>query len=138
MKDLRLIDALSPTMDAIIENLRIGATRTAAVGAAGISRETFYVWLKENLTFSDAVTQAEAQAEIGHTLALAKASASDWRASESWLKRRRRADWGDNIAVGADKEAARILAELFPEDAGRSFSPTENGTGEAEEILSES
>ena len=137
MKDLRLIDALSPTMDAIIENLRIGATRTAAVGAAGISRETFYVWLKENLTFSDAVTQAEAQAEIGHTLALAKASASDWRASESWLKRRRRADWGDNIAVGADKEAARILAELFPENAGGNNEPLTDGASESFDAVRE-
>lgn len=36
----------------------------------------------------------------------------DWRAAESWLKRRQRADWGENVALDFDAEIARLLAKL--------------------------
>ena len=114
----------------IYNALQAGATRTAASGAVGIGRDTFLEWMKRYPAFSDGVTCAEAKAELRFTTTLAKAAEGtdevpgDWRAAESWLKRRRREDWGDNIAVAADKEAARILAELFPEDArDNSLSP---------------
>lgn len=36
----------------------------------------------------------------------------DWRAAESILKRRFRADWGDNVNVDLDAEIARLMAKL--------------------------
>jgi len=122
MKDLRLLDGLSPTMDAVIAALKAGATRTTAAGAAGIHRDTFYQWRKENPTFSYAVTRAEAQAEINCVESLFQASErGDWRAAVAWLSRRRREDWGGgptlkSVSTAAlIEEAERRLAELFPE-----------------------
>ena len=123
----------------ICDGLKRGLTRQACCALGGITDETFSNWLKRNLDFLDLVTQAEAEAERVFTESIYNAAnEGDWKAGLEWLKRRRRDEYGDNVAIRADKEAARLLAELFPEDAGRSFSPTENGTGEAEEILSES
>ena len=110
----------------ICDALQVGATRTAASGSVGITRETFLQWVERYPLFSDAVTRAEAKAELRFTTTLAKAAQGsedtpgDWRAAEAWLKRRRREEWGDNIAVRTDREAAFLLAELFPEDAGNS------------------
>jgi transposase-like protein len=36
----------------------------------------------------------------------------DWRAAESWLKRRRKDEWGDNTSVELDREIAELLAAL--------------------------
>ncbi len=36
----------------------------------------------------------------------------DWRAAESWLKRRRRPEWGDNVNIDLDREIADLLAQL--------------------------
>ena len=40
----------------------------------------------------------------------------DWRASESWLKRRRRVAWGDNIQIEqlGDDDLRRLAAEFDP------------------------
>lgn len=102
----------------ICDALQVGATRTAASGAAGISRETFATWLERYPTFLDDVTRAEAKAELRFTTALAKAAQGtesepgDWRAAESWLKRRRRQDWGDSIDIRKldDETLLRLLA----------------------------
>lgn len=47
------------TVAVILRSLARGATRTAACGAARISRVTFYAWLKEIPDFKLMVSQAE-------------------------------------------------------------------------------
>lgn len=109
---------------AILDGLRAGMTRVAAASRGEIHRETLDEWMDHFPTFSDAVTRAEAEAEARFTSTMAQAAAPhevvettttqgpdgtvtktvirrefDWRAAESWLKRRRRADWGDNQEV---------------------------------------
>lgn len=89
----------------------------AAAESVGISCETFRLWMNDNLGFFGAVTRAEAEAEAFFTQTILKAaqgtpsSAGDWRAAESWLKRRRRADWGDKIDISllSDED---ILVEI--------------------------
>src|SRR5689334_22930017 len=102
----------------IIKALEMGATRTSAAGAAGIDRTTLWQWMKDNPTFSNDVTRAEASAEQSFSSVLFAAAIPrkvvettrtqdaegnittrtvtrmefDWRAAESWLKRRRRAE----------------------------------------------
>jgi hypothetical protein len=36
----------------------------------------------------------------------------DWKAAESWLKRRRRQEWGDNVSVDVDKEISELIDRL--------------------------
>jgi hypothetical protein len=101
------------TIKKITDALKAGNTRTAAVGAAGIDYTTFCDWLRDYPQFSQAVIRAEHEAEAGYVEVLKKAAANgDWRAAESWLKRRRREDWGDNVAIDVDAEVARTLSQL--------------------------
>ena len=108
----------------------------AAAESLGIGYETFRRWMSDYEEFWGAVTRAEAEAEAMFTAVIAKAARGtdkepgDWRAAESWLKRRRRVEWGDNITHRADREAANLLAELFPDDAGAGIA--EITAGEAE------
>lgn len=122
----------------ILALLKSGNTRTCAANASGISKETFYEWLREFPDFADAVTRAESEAEAAHVATIKRAATVhkvverrttvsdkdgtttievvryeyDWRAAETWLKRRRRADWGDSIDVRKldDDTLLRLLA----------------------------
>jgi len=47
--------------EAILRKLREGGTRAQAAKAAGVSRQTFYTWLKRYEEFHQAVLAAEAQ-----------------------------------------------------------------------------
>jgi hypothetical protein len=122
--------------NAICLLLKHGCTRTAAAGKAGIHYDTFHEWMDSNSEFSEAVMRAEGEAEAFFTETIRLAAQGmedkppDWRAAESWLKRRRRTEWGENIAVRADTEAQRLLAELFPADAAEDPSQTGGGEGE--------
>ncbi len=107
----------------VLECLRSGMTITASAAKAGIDGTTLSRWREVYPDFAEKCARAEADAEAHFTAALAKASTPheitetitivttsgetstktitrkdfDWRAAESWLKRRRPADWGDNI-----------------------------------------
>lgn len=114
---------------AIIQALTMGATRTAAAAMGGISLATLSRWMVEDVEFADSIISAEGSAEYAMSQSLFSAGGSDWRAAESWLKRRRRSVWGDNVTVSADKEAAGIIAELFGEEAGGDTPVTPAGEG---------
>ena len=108
--------------ETITTHLRAGATRTDAVAAARIDYTTFLDWMAAgshpdatngvSQLFQDVTcAEAEVAAEMAAVIKVA-AIAGDWRAAESWLKRRRRADWGDNVAIDVDAEVARTLSQL--------------------------
>lgn len=91
---------------AIVKALSNGATRKDAAEAHGVRYQTFLNWLARGekagrgiyFEFFDAVATAEAAARLKFTAVIAKAAAEgDWRAAETWLKRRDRENWGDNI-----------------------------------------
>ena len=107
----------------ICRSLEIGCTRKASAEAACISFDTFSNWMKSNPVFSALVTRAEAQAENAMVACLQTAAITDWRAAESWLKRRSRDEWGDNekvthggsfevIAAGAAEADAKFAAAV--------------------------
>ena len=104
----------TPEVEAkLIEALSNGATRVAACAYAGITTDTMLNWEKTFSAFSASLTRATGLAEYGFTCVLKEcAMEGDWRAAESWLKRRRRDEWGDNINVDVDKRIAELLAEL--------------------------
>lgn len=79
----------------ICDALRIGATRTAAYGAAHVSHTSFLEWLKRFPAFLASVTHAEAEAELRFTAIVTKAAQDgDAKYALEWLKRRRKYDWG--------------------------------------------
>ncbi len=74
--------------------LRDGNTRRASCARAGVSEDALARWLKSSAAFAEAVTRAEADAEIDHVSNIRLAGREDWRASLAWLERRRPDDWG--------------------------------------------
>jgi hypothetical protein len=102
-----------PRIEAALEALRYGCTRTAASGVAGVTRQTFYVWMLDP-TFRDEVEKAEAVAEAAYTRAVAEAVPKNWQAAAWWMERRKWQDYGrhDRIDVDMHREAERLAADL--------------------------
>lgn len=125
-------------MNSICQALRDGCTVTSAVAATGIAESTYFEWLHQFTDFSEAVTRAKAESENFYVAALHTAAKPrrvvetvtttdvdgnetsrvtereefDWRAAESWLKRRRREVWGDTLDLRRidDDTLLRLLA----------------------------
>lgn len=115
----------------ICDLLRAGNTRKCAVEASGIDYQTFSNWIHANSGFSAAVSRAESEAEALHVTTIMKAAREgDWRASESWLKRRRRTEWGDSIDVRRIDDETLIKLLNGDTDAGIA-GQTDSGGAEA-------
>lgn len=102
---------------AILNALKVGNTRRASAGAAGISHELFYQWINADLAFLDAVEKAEAEAEQRFLGQVAVAAAGGtWTAAAWWLERRKYQDYGrrDKVEMSIDlrRETERIAAEM--------------------------
>jgi hypothetical protein len=82
----------------VLQALKAGNTRRAAAAYAGVGHETFYRWL-ESETFRDAVTRAEAHAEVSWETGVAAAGKKDWRALAWLLERRFGQDWRERKDV---------------------------------------
>jgi hypothetical protein len=102
----------------ICELLAAGNNRKTAVGAIGIHYSTFCDWLREFPEFSEAVERAEHEAEAYYVSVLHRCAQKDWRAALEWLKRQRRAEWGDRIDIGniSDEQLLRMLDISLAED----------------------
>lgn len=100
--------------EAALEALRLGCTREAAAGVAGVHRATFYRWLDDR-TFRDEVEKAEQQAEAAYTYSVQAAVPKNWQAAAWWLERRRHESYGrrDRVELAIDIKglAAKVAAE---------------------------
>jgi transposase len=95
----------------ILEALRQGNTRKAAVAQAGISYETFCQWLHQYPEFSDQVKNAEAEAELASVRVIREAAVTTWQAAAWWLERRRPEEWSNShvIRVKLEREVESLL-----------------------------
>lgn len=99
--------------DKILGALRLGNTRSAAVGYAGVTQRTFYVWMERSEELRDQVMQAEAHAEVRVVTRLQKSIIDgSVQAQLEWLKRRRRKDWGDHMGMDMSVTIANPAAAL--------------------------
>ena len=81
----------------ILEHLRNGATKRAAVQSCGVSHETLYRWLEEDVTLCDDIQSAEAEAELHYQSTIHNHARTDWKPAAWWLERRRKGDYGPSI-----------------------------------------
>lgn len=103
----------------IIGFLEDGATIRDACAAAGVSTDSFVRWRRKSAVFAAQIEEAQAKVAIICTKTIINAAKmGEWKAALEILKRIRRDEWGDNIALRADKEANELLAELFPGSEG--------------------
>lgn len=96
------------TIKTLTDAIGLGASYVDACGAAGISYGTFALWMQkgqeqkkgEYFDFFEAIRAEEAAATLRHLAVINNAAAKgDWKASLEWLRRRRRAEWGDSVAL---------------------------------------
>lgn len=125
----------------ILESLRAGNTRTASAGYGGISKDTFYEWLKEFPDFSDAVKKAESDCEVAFVAVIKKAATGhpvektvtktrivggvsetettttryteySWQAGAWWLERRKPEDYA-RFVLDPTKLSPEQVAEIM-------------------------
>lgn len=102
----------------IIRLLKVGCTRPAAFGQAGIGEATMYRWLKDIDGFREEVQAAEAHAESVYTTRLAtRAEAGDTAAIKFWLERRRHGHWRERTSiVDEDPTLEDVIANEATDD----------------------
>jgi hypothetical protein len=125
---------------AILKSLKIGNTRPAAYGAAGVHESTFYAWMHDIPGFAEAVAEAEAKAESLYVGRIARAAAAgDVGAAKFWLERRRAKTWRERMTIetadpsledlldeaGEDDDLRRRLADLASEAQRRGATATD-------------
>ena len=112
------------TQSTIVDAILHGATYKDAAEAAGVSYDTFNEWYKAGrdtgkgkfFEFSEAVSKANAQCAVNFTRIIQTAAAKgDAKYALEWLKRRRRAEWGDNMDVTSDGEKITVTIKGIDE-----------------------
>jgi len=98
----------------LLAAIRAGNTLRAAAMYAGISEDTVANWRRSSSAFSDAVTRAEAEAEVALVAFVRQAAQTDWRAGMELLSRRWPETWGrhDRVDVELKLQLRRLAAEL--------------------------
>lgn len=114
--------------DKFLNALRSGLTRSGAAGVAGIHAAQIGRWCKRSAKFATDCVIAEQEAEARMTAAIIKAAPKDWRAAESWLKRRRPEEWGDRLTLL--KAAAEAVKNADDTDLLALLGYDGNGTGD--------
>lgn len=123
----------------ICDSLRIGATYKAASESVGIDYTTFNNWIKRGATeekgkyfkFFKAVRRAEASCFRNMAATIAKAAADgDWRAAETFLKRRDPENWGDRSKVDLSVNESDITAAIEQELARLASTSKDKNAGE--------
>lgn len=98
------------TKKKLLDAIRMGNYREPSCAFAGISVSTFYAWLDkgkrqkkgEFVEFLEAVTRAEAEAELRMIAQWQAHIPRDWRAARDLLARRYPERWGLRARVGLD------------------------------------
>jgi hypothetical protein len=98
----------------ILSAISAGNYLEAAAAYGGISYDTFNEWRKAFPEFSEAVEQAQAQAEVVVVAHWKKAIPDNWQAARDFLARRHPDRWGpkERLQLGGDPNAPLIINSL--------------------------
>jgi hypothetical protein len=106
--------------EAVCEAIRNGATYQAASEAAGIAYATFNEWRKDArlkyVKFSEAVTRANADAQLDLLAKIGNQADKDWRAAAWILERRFKNDFGAAVDVTTGGDKIKGYAIFSPDD----------------------
>ena len=102
----------------IANALSAGNTRKDSAAYAGISEDTFALWLAKYPDFADAIEKAEADAAVRNVAIIGKAAQNGtWQAAAWWLERRRKSDWAQrNEYTGPDAGPVKVIVEYVDVD----------------------
>lgn len=106
--------------EALLRYIRAGNYHETAIKAAGVSKEFFYSWIKDDLDFANAVKEAEAQAEGEMLSCIREAALADktWTAAAWYLERKHPDRFGrqDRRPEGSDK--TEVVIRWADEEGG--------------------
>ena len=110
----------------ILKFLKTGCYIETAVGAAGISKATFYNWMKQAnagdkryKSFLDAVVKARHEADLRDVTIIAKAAEKQWQAAAWKQERKNPKQWGrkdfqqQQVSIDMSKETESRLNSIF-------------------------
>lgn len=142
-RPIQLTEELQTT---IIENIKIGAYVETAAASAGISKNTFYDWLKRGararqagdwpeeedqfVRFSDAIKKAIADAEIRDVALIARAAQVNWTAAAWRLERKFPNRWGRKEQTKVEHSGSLGVANIPPAEQQEYASRLANFFGE--------
>lgn len=110
------------TLATLLTTLERGATRTAACASAGISLDTLARWRDADPEIEEKLVRAEGKAHVSMSNVLFEAAmGGDWRAAESWLKRRRPEEWGDKQTAEINGTIDSPMSAFFAESIARIY-----------------
>jgi len=122
---------------AVLEALRLGATRQQVAAAAGLSRVTLWRWLREDPELAAEAEQAEGLAEMAMIRTVYEASRTDWKAAAFLLERRYPARWGRGRGRVDDDDVSPGMPALAAAAAAVSGLDAETLIAQAERIKAE-
>lgn len=97
-------------IDLILDSIREGLNITDSCGLAGVSRVTYYSWLKKRPGFKQDVRKARLTLKKDIISTILKASKKDWRAGMTYLERVYRKEF--HVATGVEKEMNDRLGQI--------------------------
>lgn len=103
------------SQEKLLEALAAGNTIVASATLAGVNRQTYYDWQKNDPTFAARAASATAEAEARNvSLIQTAAQNGSWQAAAWWLERRRHEDWRKREEVqqaGSGGGPLRVVVE---------------------------
>lgn len=87
-------------VEQLIKYIEAGNYIETACGAIGLSKQTFYKWLKRKSDFSDAIKRAESKAIIRNLTIIQIAAPKNWTAAAWFLERKDYKNWGRKEQIG--------------------------------------
>ena len=93
----------------LIHYIEAGNYIQTACDAVGISKETFYTWIKEKSDFSDAIKKAEAKAIARNLTIIQLAAPKNWQAAAWFLERRCFDLFGKKEKIGGLEDSPIIV-----------------------------
>ncbi len=96
----------------LIEYIKAGNYIQTACDVVGISKETFYKWIKNKSDFSDAIKKAEAQAIARNLTIIQIAAKKNWQAAAWFLERKDYQNWGRKELVGGITDSSPIIVKF--------------------------
>lgn len=128
-------------VEAVLESLRHGASRTAAAAGAGVSKDSLRRWMSADPGFAERVEIAEGEmvaalVDVIYRTALAtdkngNPTQQSWIAAMTLLERRMPEDWGRRDRIEISMEIRQIAEQI----AAETGLPTDEVLAEAEQIL---
>lgn len=94
----------------------IGCTNREACIYADISESTFYRWLEEDDKLQEKFDRLKEQPVLKAKQRVVKGIDESYANAMDFLKRKKRAEFGDTIKLEHTKEAEKIANEIFDED----------------------